>query len=296
MKIRSDNAAAYRLGIDAGGTSCRARLTDASGRPLGEGTAGAANIGLGVATSQAAILQATHHALKQAGLPDAALARIDAGLGLAGANVPRLREAFERSPLPFRTTAILSDAEVACLGAHHGTDGGILILGTGSQGVVHRNGRFDTVGGWGFAASDSGSGAVLGRAAVRRSLLAHEGVEASSRMTAEVMERFSHDPATLAEWAAAAKPGDWGRFAPLVFEHAALGDEVAQQLVISSAAAAERMLDRMMLLGARRICLMGGVAQATRRYMSSRFDSVLQAPQGDAMDGALLLAASIAQA
>lgn len=284
----------YLLGIDAGGTSCRARLTDSKGTPLGEGTAGPANIALGAQTAQQAILQATRMALVKAGLGERELQHIDAGLGLAGANVPRLREEFERHPLPFRATAILSDAEVACLGAHRGADGGILILGTGSQAVVRRNGRFSTLGGWGFAASDSGSGAVLGRAAVRRSLLAQEGIEASSRMTAEVMERFSHDPAAIADWAAAAKPRDWGQFAPLVFEHAVRGDEVALQLVLSSAAAAERMLDRMMLIGARRICLMGGVAQATRRYMSSRFDSVLQAPQGDAMDGALLLAAGLA--
>ena len=36
------------LGIDGGGTRCRARLCDDAGRTLGEGTAGAANVRLGL--------------------------------------------------------------------------------------------------------------------------------------------------------------------------------------------------------------------------------------------------------
>ena len=84
-----------------------------------------------------------------------------------------LAEAFRRLPLPFRFSTVLSDAEVACLGAHLGHARGILILGTGSQGVIHQEGRFATIG-VGLRPSDDGSGAVLGRAAVRRSLLAHK--------------------------------------------------------------------------------------------------------------------------
>lgn len=289
---RQPTGGPYRLGIDGGGTSCRARIADAHGRPLGEGTGGPANIALGVDVVRASVLQATRQALAQAGLDEHILQATDAGLGLAAANVPRHRQAFEqRAALPFRSMAVLSDAETACLGAHGGGDGGILILGTGSQGVVHRDGGFATVGGWGFGLSDTGSGAVLGRAAVRHSLLAHEGVEAPSCLTHAVMARFADDPAAMVEWAAQARPRDWGEFAPLVFEHAARGDQAALQLVQSSAAAVERLLDRMAALGAHRIALMGGVAAPTRRYLSPRFDALLVEPLGDAMDGALLLAA-----
>jgi glucosamine kinase len=280
----------FRLGIDGGGTSCRARLTDLQGKVLGEGESGPANLGLGIEPACEAVLQAARGALRQAGLADDALRSIDAGIGLAGANVPALAQAFRGVPLPFRCTAVLSDAEVACLGAHLGHDGGILILGTGSQGVVHRDGGFVTLGGWGFALSDDGSGAVLGRAAVRRALLAHEGVAPSSLFTVAVMERLGNDPAAMVSWAARARPREWGSFARGVFDHATAGDEVALGLVRDSAADVDRLLDRLIALGASRISLMGGIAEPTRPYLSPRFAGVLVTPLGDAMAGALLLA------
>jgi glucosamine kinase len=282
---------ALRLGIDGGGTGCRARLVGEHGQVLGEGESGPANLALGAEPARAAVLQATRRALHGAGLPDSVLARTAAGLGLAAANVGKHRDAFARLALPFHSFVISSDAEAACLGAHAGRDGAILILGTGSQGVLHRGGRFSTVGGWGFALSDDGSGALLGREAVRQSFQVLDGVAAPSGLTRAVMDRFGSDRGAMLEWAAAARPGDWAVFARLVFEHAAQHDALALRLVLDSAVAAERLLDRLVAMGAQRIALMGGVAAPTRRYLSSRFDPVLVEPVGDAMDGALLLAA-----
>jgi glucosamine kinase len=280
----------FRLGIDGGGTACRARLTDLQGKVLGEGEAGPANLGLGIDAAREAVIRAATQAFAQAGLNVSAFAAADAGLGLAGANVPRLAEAFRRLPLPFRAATVLSDADVACLGAHLGRDGGILILGTGSQGVVHLEGRFATVGGWGFALSDDGSGAVLGRAAVRRALLAHEGVQPASDLTRALMSQLGNDPATMVDWAATARPKEWAAFAPHVLDHAAQGDEVALALVRSSARDVEHLLDRLVALGAQRVSLMGGLADPTRPYLSPRFADLLVPPLGDAMAGALLLA------
>jgi glucosamine kinase len=279
----------YRLGIDGGGTGCRARLTDCQGRTLGEGHAGPANLALGIDVAVPSILEATHKALSAAGLGERVLASTDAGLGLAAANVPRHLEAFEKTPLPFRSACVRSDAEIACLGAHRGQDGAILILGTGSQGVLHQGGKFCTVGGWGFALSDTGSGAILGRAAIRRAFLAHEGIEAPSPFTVEVMKRFGDDRARMLEWASRATPKDWAEFARVAFDHARQSDEVALPLVRSSAASAGRMLDKLMSMGAHRISLMGGLAGPTKPYLSPRYKAVLVEQQGDALDGALLL-------
>ena len=43
------------LGVDGGGTRCRARLADLSGKILGEGSAGPANIRFGIEPSFAAV-------------------------------------------------------------------------------------------------------------------------------------------------------------------------------------------------------------------------------------------------
>ena len=291
MNINLDARSEYRLGIDGGGTGCRARLVDAEGRVLGEGQSGPANIALGTEVALGSIMQATRLALARAGLEEGVLGHTRAGLGLAAANVPKHREAFRKLAFPFRSVAIRSDAEAACLGAHAGNDGAILILGTGSQGIVYRGGVFVSVGGWGLVLSDWGSGALLGRAAIRRSLLAHQGVESASPLTTAVMARFQNDPEAMLEWSSSARPRDWGEFARITFEHAERGDEVGLELVRSSASAVERMLDRLIELGASRISLMGGVAQPTRRYLSPRFASVLVEPLGDALDGAILLSA-----
>jgi glucosamine kinase len=280
----------YRLGIDGGGTGCRARLADTAGKVLGEGVAGPANLLLGSEVSLDAVLQATHEALAAAGLPPSSLQHTHAGLGLAGANMPEHRRAFERLALPFARAALASDAEIACLGAHAGGDGAILILGTGSQGIVHTGGRFSTVGGWGFAVSDTGSGASLGRAAVRRALLAHEGVEPASDLTAAIMQRFDSEPTKMVEWAASAKPRDWAAFARMVFEHVQRGDPVAAALAAGTALEAERLVGRLAELGARSVCLMGGLAACIAPLLPRRFDALLASPRGDALDGALRLA------
>jgi glucosamine kinase len=280
----------YFLGIDGGGTGCRARLTDVQGRVLGQGGGGPANVGLGLDVVLDSVMCAAREALAAAHLCESTLAATHAGLGIAGANVPRHREALQDLKLPFLSVAIRSDAEIACLGAHAGNDGGILILGTGSQGVILRDGSFTTIGGWGFALSDSGSGSILGRAAVRRAFMAHEAVEPASPLTHAILGRFDHDATQMLEWADRARPKDWGEFGRTVFEFARQGDAVATELVQDSARDVERMLDRMIELGATRISLMGGVAVPTRPLLSARFDPVLVEPGGDAMDGALRLA------
>jgi glucosamine kinase len=280
----------YFLGIDGGGTGCRARLADVSGRILGEGKSGPANLALGVQLAVDSVMAATREALACAQLNETHLSMTHAGLGMAAGNVSKHRQALEHTVLPFLSVSVCSDAETACMGAHGGRDGGILILGTGSQGIVSRNGTFATVGGWGFAVSDSGSGAILGRATVRRAVLAHEGIESSSPLTVEVMRQFDSNLAKMLEWAELARPRDWGTFARLVFDHAEKGDPVAQALVQCNADAAMLLLDRMVALGAERISLMGGLAEPTRPFLASRFDSLIVAPQGDALAGALLLA------
>ncbi len=56
---------ALLLGVDGGGTGCRARLVDLKGQVRGEGTAGPANIRFGIKESFAAVLRATDEALAQ---------------------------------------------------------------------------------------------------------------------------------------------------------------------------------------------------------------------------------------
>lgn len=75
----------FLLGVDAGGTRCRARLSDHEGRRLGEGQSGPANAFTDPDGSWASIWAASAAAYSQAGLEPAQVAAYTtACLGVAG--------------------------------------------------------------------------------------------------------------------------------------------------------------------------------------------------------------------
>ena len=129
------------IGIDGGGTSCRARIEDAAGNVLGQGTAGPATTRIGVDRSMQAVRAASEAAAIDACLTPSALCHTIAGVGLAGIDRKGAREALMNVTHPFQDVVFASDANIACLGAHRGRDGGIVVLGTGSIGFASVNGR-----------------------------------------------------------------------------------------------------------------------------------------------------------
>jgi len=283
-------APALFLGIDAGGTHCRARLVDEAGMVLGTGRAGPANLTLGIARAHRAILAAAAEAFASAGLGRSAQRRTHAAMGVAGIDDPGLARAIASRRFGFASVTLRSDAVTACLGAHGERDGGLLIVGTGSQGIVRIGRRFRRVGGWGFMISDHGSAAVLGHAALREALLAQDGVIAASPLTRRLMRRFDHDPRRMLPWARQATPSQWGELAPMVFAAADKGDAVGVRLVASALADVERLLARMRALGAERIALAGGLADAYGRRLPRRCARWLVPPKRDALAGAIDLA------
>jgi glucosamine kinase len=79
-------------------------------------------------------------------------------------------------------------------------------------------------------------------------------------------------------------------FAPLVMDHAAQGDPVAEQIVQESAARLDRLIRALLDRGAQHCCLMGGVAARMRDWLAPSIRERLREPLGDALDGAILLA------
>ncbi|HYU11386.1 MAG TPA: BadF/BadG/BcrA/BcrD ATPase family protein [Stellaceae bacterium] len=278
------------LGVDGGGTQSRARLADRVGRILGEGIAGPANIRLGLEASLAAVLEATRQCLAEAGLGTEALGRTIACLALAGATEPVELAAARARRLPFRHTLITTDARAACIGAHRGRDGGVIIAGTGSVGWAILGGKEYRVGGWGLVLSDEGSGAWLGREAMRRVLWAHDGRIAWSGLLTRLFDTFGSDPHAIVRWAAGAKPADFGRLAPVVVEHLARDDPAAIVLLRQAAQQADSLAVRLVSLGAERLALVGGLAPHIEPRLADDTRRHLVPPEGDALVGALELA------
>lgn len=288
--VTGGTKARFFIGVDGGGTSCRARIVDAEGRVLGSGMAGPAAVRLGLERSLAAVEEAARAAAGSAGLPLAALAEMPAAVGLAGLCRKGVLDGLQRRSHPFRSVTYVSDATIACLGAHGGRDGGIVIVGTGSIGLAIVGGRETRIGGYGFPVSDEGSGADMGLHALRLALRAFDGRMEASGLTRDVMARFGNDAFEVVAWADTATATDYATLAPLVLRHAGLSDPLARQIVRDAARAVDGLVRRLIACGAPRMALLGGLASAMQPWLAGDVQGHLSPAKGDAVDGALLLA------
>ena len=289
-KHNSSERAQFYIGVDGGGTSCRARIEDAAGHLLGEGAAGPAATRLGTDRSMQAVRAASEAAAIDAGLPPAALAQASVGVGLAGIDRKGAREALLNISNPFLRVVYASDATIACLGAHRGQDGAIVVLGTGSVGFARVNGRDLRVGGYGFPISDEGSGAELGLQAVRLALRAHDGRATGTPFLLEVMRRLGPDAPSLVAWAERATATEYASLAPIILSYAEAGDPFAQQIVTEAVSHVDVLIRALVEFGAPRISLLGGLAPRLVRWLSPEILRFLSPPEADAVAGALFLA------
>ncbi len=294
MSTRSLAKDILLLGVDGGGTLCRARLTDAPGRMLGEGTGGPSNIRLGLDESFEAMRAAAMQCLGAAGLTGTALDRTVACVGFAGAGEPALLAAAQNHAHPYRDIRVTTDAHIACVGAHGDQDGGVVVVGTGSCGWASINGGQHRAGGWGFPISDEGSGAWLGAEAVRRVLWAHDGRIAWTEMLTVLFARFNGDPHLIVGWMTQAKPRDFASFAPLVVEQAARGDVAATELLRAAAAHIDALARPLIARGAQRVAVVGGLASSLIPLLPPQTARHVVPPRGDALDGAIHLARALA--
>lgn len=278
------------LGLDGGGTKCRARLRDSRGALLGEGSGGPSNLRLDPDLVWSSILSACREALAQAGLPESDLGRIHAGMGAAGAGQKSALERLLARPHPFASFAIDTDAHTAWLGAFGGSDGAILIIGTGSCGYGGARGQCHYVGGWGFEISDEGSGASIGREVLRRSIWAHDGRGPATPLSLAVMAEFGSEPEVLIDWIGKARPADYARYAPLVLEHARACDPLALAIIEHAVEGLTAIALRLFELGAPALCLFGGLAEPLRPWLPPPLQARIVQPSADALDGAILLA------
>ncbi len=278
------------LGIDGGGTSCRARLCNGDGQILGEGLTGIANPRFGLDQACNNILSATRQALQQAGLHEDDMQRMMAGFGLAGINHINDRNAVMQWGFPFASLVMRSDAYTACLGAFDGANGSILIMGTGSCGFWIRDHESGSVGGWGFPVSDHASGARLGLDALSYALRAHEGIVPGTPLCSALMAHFDHSPEEIIAWQTHALPRDYGTFAPVIFDYADKKDSLAIQLLQAAAEDAAAMIRALLDKGVKHCALVGGISDFIGPWLPESLLPYIVEPKGDALSGALIMA------
>lgn len=215
------------VGVDAGGTktAALAALDDAAPRSFRGGAAQALRDG----PEAAAAVVADVLGEARAAFPDVPLGGVAVGLAGAGRDDVRqritdaLRPTLNGAPL-----VVVHDAHIAHYAAWGDASGALLLVGTGSL-VYARTEAGDELraGGWGDRLGDDGSGAALGRAALRGALAALDGGPPSV-LPELAAERFGL--ATAGDVLAAIY-GDCpslGRFCPLLLAAVETGDWVAE--------------------------------------------------------------------
>ncbi len=285
----ASNSALY-IGVDGGGSRCRARIEDAQGNLLGEGASGPATTRLGVDKAWRSIMRACEAAAEQAGVGTKDFAQLHAGIGIAGLGRRGAEQALNDIAHPFRSVLFISDGLAACLGAHSGADGAIVVAGTGSIGVGLIGGRELRYGGYGFPISDEGSGADIGLQAIRLALRGSDGRGESSPLLDEVLAAFDHDPYQAVAWSEQATATDFAAFAPIVLRHASQGDPIGRRIFERAADAIGDLLDMFLREGIERLSLVGGLAGAITPWLTPDLRDRLKPPDADAAAGAVLAA------
>lgn len=255
------------LGIDGGGTGSRAVLADKT-EVLARLEGGPANpraLGVESAWNNLVALEGT---VQEAGLPLETVSRLRVCMGLAGVGREEDRRRFLEAGHPFASLRLETDVHVALVGALGGERGVLLVAGTGSIAYgIDGSGTRYRVGGWGLAVGDEGGGAWLGREAVRLALHAYDGRGDATVLLERILQGWGPTVDELMAWVRLAGPADYGTLAPLVFEAAASGDRVAQDLRSQAVRALLELLgamDRRYPPGDVAFGITGSVAKAVR--------------------------------
>lgn len=232
--MRDDEAAAV-LGLDVGGTSSRALVSDLGGRVLGTGGAGGGNPNS--QPPREAVGQMLGAAGEALGGLDPAVVR-GCVVGMAGITKladPEFRELFHaqwaRLGLRCEVEAV-GDGAVAFAAGTPEPDGVVLIAGTGAIAAQVRGHRTAAnAGGWGWLLGDEGSAFWLGREAVRAALRDLDEGRPRTGLAAAVCERLgAHDRDSLITAANAGPPIRLAELAPLVTESTcAAAEDIARR-------------------------------------------------------------------
>jgi len=270
------------IGIDGGGSGTRARL-------LGHGEAGPSALGQGIEQAWAHVRMAIERAFADAGRAVPPEAELALGLGLAGAHSPLRCNAFLAQAPAYGQLALDTDGGTALRGAHGGAPGIVVAAGTGSVGeALRRNGQRLTVGGWGFGIGDEGSGAWLGLAAMREAHCALDGRAPAGALARAVWRTAGGQRDTLIDWCARAGQHGFARLAPLVFD-AADADPAARRLLDEAITALVEMANALDPDGSLPVAVTGSIALRLQPRLPAALRARCVEPQGDAIDGALLL-------
>lgn len=291
MFTSSDNNNAFFLGIDGGGSKCKAIVVNANNEILGTGISGPGNPLHGFEQATNSITESAKLALADANLSKIKLNELTVGVGLAGVNLPVLFKQMQAWQHPFKHMFLATDLLIACLGAHQGEDGAVIISGTGSCGFSYVDGNEFMIGAHGFPHGDKGSGAWFGLQAVKQVLLSFDGVIQPSIMNEVILAKLHcKNDTALVEAIAGKSATYYAQLANLVFDAAEQGDQIALAIVADGAEYINSIADILWSKQPPRMSMMGGLTPRLLPWLDKSLQAKLSAPLHPPEFGSVLFA------
>ena len=290
MNTVFSNSSTLYLGIDGGGSKCKARLTDAKHQILGSAISGPANPTHGLEQAIHSIVESAEMALENAGFDKKDISNVIAGVGLAGVNLPSTHKMMSEWQHPFKRMFLTTDLHIACLGAHGGVEGAVMVAGTGSCGYLYSTNKSAIYGAHGFPVGDKGSGAWMGLEALRMVLLAGDGFAEQTSLTEKISTKLNAKGLSIVEVMVGASPRQYAQLAPLVIEAAEEGDSVAVAIVKDGAQYLSSIAKKLLLDGPVRLSLLGGLSEKLIPWLDVDVVKHLSEPLDQPESGAIYYA------
>lgn len=291
MLTSSDKTNGLFLGIDGGGSKCKTIVMNKNNEILGTGISGPGNPLHGFEQATNSITESAKLALADAGLEHIELNELNAGVGLAGVNLPVLFDKMAEWVHPFKQMFLATDLLIACLGAHQGSDGAVIITGTGSCGFACIDDEYSILGAHGFPHGDKGSGAWFGLQAAKQVLLSIDGLVEPTLMSEVLLKKLDcKDDTDLVEMIAGKKATYYAQLANLVFDAAEQGDEVALSIVNEGAEYINSMARTLKEKNPPRMSMIGGLTPRIKHWLAKEIQEQLSEPLSSPEVGAVLFA------
>lgn len=285
----------FYIGIDGGASKTDIVIKDETDKVINKYRSGPANISVSLNKAYHSIYDGLVNAFKEIGVkfpdPDKKY-KFYAGLGLAGLEDAEAYNEFIAKLTFFDDFIVKTDAFVACLGAHKGEDGMIVIIGTGSVAFAICNGKGHRVGGWGFPYGDEGSGAWIGCEAIRKTLHYYDGRLERSDLYMEIFNQFNNNVDELISWAAKAQSTEFASLVPLILKHFNKNEMSAVKLIDFAVKEIELLIDGMckrLMNKEIKIALIGGVSKVIGPLLREDLKERLQDPILSPAEGGILL-------
>jgi glucosamine kinase len=279
----------YFIGVDGGGSGTRVIVSGADLVPLAQAEGAPSALGQGIEKAWRSILDTIALAFANGKLSAPMLSECAIGLGLSGANnIIWKNEFYFRNP-GFKKIIIDTDGFTTLLGAHLGSPGVIVAVGTGSVGMVLKpSGERLNVSGWGFPSGDEASGAWLGLRACALTQKAIDGRSAHSALTMAVQKYCGNTSVAFLAWLGNAKQNAFAQLAPIVFDNAHL-DEAAFLLLTKAGLEIAQMVKTLDPNAELPLSLCGRLGEALIPYLPEDLKKRNKTALGDSTLGALHL-------